>query len=157
LWLQDHPDRALDELRQAAELSPSFALAHYMLAFIQAQAGDADYALGAADLSQRLSPYDPMLFGILGSRAMALVRLGRYREAADCAVQAAARPNAHVHIRAIAVYSLVLAGSLGEARLQAALLHSERPGYAITDFLATFRLDDVTTAAFRAAAAQLGS
>jgi hypothetical protein len=112
-------------------------------------------ARAAADLSQRLSPYDPLLFGILGSRAMALVRLGRYSEAADCAVQAAARPNAHVHIRAIAIYSLVLAGSLAEARTQAALLDRERPGYGLRDFLATFRLDELTASAFRTAAAQL--
>jgi hypothetical protein len=32
---------------------------------------------------------------MLGARAMALVRLGRLDEAADRAVKAAARPNAH--------------------------------------------------------------
>ena len=55
---------------------------------------------------------------MLGARAMALVRLGRFDEAAEWAVKAAARPNAHPHILAIAAYSLALAGSLDDARVQ---------------------------------------
>ena len=49
-----------------------------------------------------LSPFDPMLFGMFGARAMALVRLERFDEAGDWAVKAAARPNAFAHIQAIA-------------------------------------------------------
>ena len=37
------------------------------------------------------------MFGMLGARAMAQVRLGRFEEAADWGIKAAARPNAHVH------------------------------------------------------------
>jgi len=51
------------------------------------------------------------------------VRLDRFEEAADWAVKAAARPNAHSHILAIAACSLALAGSLGEARAYAAAIH----------------------------------
>ena len=53
---------------------------------------------------------------MLGARAMALVRLGRFEEAADWGIKAAARPNAHAHILAIAALSLALAGRLDEAR-----------------------------------------
>jgi hypothetical protein len=43
-----------------------------------------------------------MLFGMLVARTLALVRLGRFEEAAEWGVKAAARPNAHAHILAIA-------------------------------------------------------
>src|SRR5690606_27647577 len=111
LWLRGGHEASVAELAQAIELSPNFALAHYTLAFVQAQAGDAQAAIASSDFSRRLSPFDPLLFGMLGSRAIALVRLGRFDEAAQWAVRAAARPNAHPHIHAIAALSLALAGS----------------------------------------------
>ena len=94
LWLSGHQDPALVELEQAIDLSPSFALGHYTLAFVHAQAGDPQAAVAASDHARRLSPFDPLLFGMLGARAIALVRLGQFEEAATWAVQAAARPNA---------------------------------------------------------------
>ena len=83
------------------------------------QAGDPQAAIASSDHPRRLSPFDPLLFGMFGARAMALVGLGRFEEAAHSAVNAAARPNAHPHILAITVYSLALAGSLDEARAYA--------------------------------------
>ena len=93
---------------------------------------------------------------MLGARAAALVRLGQFEEAARWAVQAAARPNAHPHILAVAAYSLALAGSLEEARTYAAAVHRARPGYAIGDFLDAFRVEPEGAALFRKGAAQLG-
>jgi hypothetical protein len=93
---------------------------------------------------------------MLGARAMALVRLGRFEEAAAYAVKAASRPNAHPHILAIAAFSLALAGSLEQARAWAATLHRAHPGYGIGDFLAAFRFDTNGAALFRKGAKRLG-
>jgi tetratricopeptide (TPR) repeat protein len=141
LWLRGQHDRSVLELEQAIALSPSFALGHYTLAFVHSQAGDPQAAIASSDHSRLLSPFDPLLFGMLGSRALALVRLGRFDEAAAWAVKAAARPNAHAHILGIAAYSLALAGSLEEARAQATALRKRQPNYSVADFLAAFRLD----------------
>jgi hypothetical protein len=124
--------------RAGGRTSPNFALGHYTLAFVNSQTGDPKAAISSSDYSRRLSPFDPLLFGMLGARAMALVRLGRFEEAADWAVKAASRPNAHPHILAIAAYSLALAGSLDQARKWAATLRRAHPGYGIADFLAAF-------------------
>ena len=62
-------------------------MGHYSLAFVHCQLGDPSAAVTAADHSRNLSPYDPLLFGMLASRAMALVRLGRFEEAADWGVK----------------------------------------------------------------------
>ena len=135
LWLRGRHDESVAELERAVDLSPNFALGHYTLAFVHSQAGDPLAAIAAADHSRRLSPFDPLLFGMLGARAMALVRLGRFEEAAEWAVKAAARPNAHPHILAIAAYTLALAGSLDEARANAAALRRKVPRYGVEDFL----------------------
>ena len=72
--------------------------------------------LEALNRSRHLSPFDPMLFAMFGVRAIALVRLGRFDEAADWGIRAATRPNANAHIQAIAAFSLALAGRRDEAR-----------------------------------------
>ena len=156
LWLRGEHGQSVAELERAVDLSPNFALAHYNLAFVHSTAGDATAAISSSDHSRELSPFDPMLFGMLGTRAMALVRLERFDEAAQWAVKAAARPNAFPHIRAIAAYSLALAGSLDEARTYAAAVRKAVPGYGVEDFLAAFRFDAQGAALFRKGAQRVG-
>lgn len=93
---------------------------------------------------------------MFGARAMALTRLGRFEEAGSWAVKAAARPNAHVHIHAIAAYCSALAGSLDQARGYAAAVRKSVPRYGLADFLDAFRFDADGTARFRKAARRIG-
>jgi len=139
LWLRGRLDESLTELDTSVELSPNFALGHYTLAFIHAQSGDAKAAIRSADHSRDLSPFDPLLFAMLATRALALIRLGRFDEAADWGAKAAVRPNAHVHVLAIAAHCLALAGRIDEARRITAAIHRQVPGYRVEDFLAAFR------------------
>ena len=155
-WLRGRLDQAVNEFEQAVELSPNFALAHYNLAFVHATAGDAKAAVDHSEQSLSLSPFDPMLFGMLGARAMALARLGRFEEAATWGLKAAARPNAFPHIRAIAAFSLALADRLDEARSHLELLHAAVPGYGFADFQRAFRFDANGTEIFRKGARRLG-
>jgi DNA-binding SARP family transcriptional activator len=155
MWLQGRQDGALRELREAIELSPNFALGHYTLAFVHAQSGDPATAITEVDHARALSPMDPLLFGMLASRALALLRLGRHDEAVEWAQRASARPNAHIHIRAIAVFSLALAGRTAEARAALADIQATQPGYGVPDFLQAFRLDAETTALVHRAAGAL--
>lgn len=157
LWLRGRHDASVVELERSIDLSPNFALGHYTLSFVHSQAGNPDAAIASSDYSRHLSPFDPLLFAMLGARAMALVRLDRFDEAADWAVKAAARPNAHQHILAIATYSLALAGRLREARVHAAALHAKAPRYGVADFLAAFQFDTHGAALFRKGAKRLGA
>lgn len=156
LWLRGRHDHSVAELEQAIELSPNFALGHYTLAFVHSQAGDPSAAIASSDHSRRLSPFDPLLFGMLGARAMALVRLGRFEEAAQWGVKAAARPNAHVHILAIAAFSLALAGRLEEARAHLASIHWTSPRYRVNDFLTAMQFAPEGEDLFRDGAKRLG-
>ena len=148
LWLLRRHEPSVVELQCATDLSPNFALGHYALAFVQSQAGDPQAAIAASDYSRSLSPFDPLLFGMLGARAMALVRLGRFEEAASWAIKAAARPNAHPHIYGIAAFSLALAGSTDEARRYAQTIRKMSPRYRASDFLGAFHFDDEGAARF---------
>jgi TolB-like protein len=155
LWLRGRHDQSLQELEQAVELSPNFAMAHYTLGFVRSQSGDALAAIASADLARQLSPFDPMLFAMLAARAMALIRLNRIDEAADSAVKAAARPNAHIHIQALAALCQALAGSMEDARVRVGVLRKASPTYGLSDFFAAFQLDEAGRRHFRRAAGLL--
>ena len=149
LFLRRRWDESEAELAHSIDLSPNFALGHYNLSFIRSLHGDPQMAIADSDLSRRLSPFDPMLFGMFGARAMALVRLEQFDEAASWGVKAAGRPNAFPHIQAIAAYSLALAGSLDDARTYAAAIRRAVPGYRFADFLATFPFEPEGEKLFR--------
>ncbi|MFC6488602.1 BTAD domain-containing putative transcriptional regulator [Nitratireductor sp. GCM10026969] len=156
LWLRGRHEESLGELEQAVDLSPNFALGHYALSFVQSQSGDPRAAIGASDHSRSLSPFDPLLFGMLGARAMAHVRMGEFDHAAEWALRAAARPNAHIIIRAIAAHCLALAGRVEEGQAYARSIRETLPSYNIDDFLATFRFSPDAEALFKKAAKRVG-
>jgi DNA-binding SARP family transcriptional activator/Tfp pilus assembly protein PilF len=156
LWLSRKDSDAVAELERSIELSPNFALGYYTLGFVQSQAGDARAAIAATDYSRRLSPFDPLQFGMLASRAVAHLRLGELNEAADWAVKATARPNAHAHILAIAAQCLALIHRHDQAREFLARIRRKLPGYCIEDFLRAFHFDRDTAALLRRSARDIG-
>jgi DNA-binding SARP family transcriptional activator/TolB-like protein len=156
LWLRDRQAESLRELEQAVRLSPNFALGHYFLSFVHSQSGDPGVAIEASDHSRNLSPFDPLLFGMLATRAVALVRLGRFDEAAEWAVKAAARPNAHRLILALTAHCLALAGRLDEGRAFAASIRKALPHYSTADFLEAYRFAPDTAALFLQGGKRIG-
>ncbi|HVF15807.1 MAG TPA: hypothetical protein VNA21_02820 [Steroidobacteraceae bacterium] len=156
LWLRGDEEESLTELTTCVDLSPNFALGHYTLGFVLCQSGDPQRAIDSVIHSRKLSPFDPLLFAMLGTHALANARLGNYEEAATWALKAVARPNAHTHIVAIAAHCLVPAGRLDEAKMYANKIHASVPQYDINHFLAAFRLTPDTQALFRRAAVGIG-
>lgn len=155
-WLRGHLDDSVHELRRSVSLSPNFALGHYTLGFVQSQDGDAEGAIEATDISRQLSPFDPLMFAMLASRAIALFRLQRYEEAAEWASKSAVRPNAHVNVQAVAVNCLAAAGRVDEARSLLTVLRRSSPEYRMDDFFRAFRFPPDTQASFRRSAAKVG-
>jgi TolB-like protein/Tfp pilus assembly protein PilF len=156
MWLRGGQDQAVNELERAVDLSPNYATAHYTLAFVHAQSGDPHAAISFSDHSRQLSPFDPLLFAMLGSRAISLARLGQYEEASEWAIKAAARPNAHQHIMTIAALSLGLAGRIEDANEYKTRIRQRVPDYALTDFLAAFRFSPDAEALFKQAGKKVG-
>ena len=156
LWLRGLQDQALRALEKAVELSPNFALGHYTLAFVHSQSGDPEIAIRSSDLSRRLSPFDPLLFAMLASKAVSLVRLRRFEEASEWALQGAARPNAHNVIRATAAHCLAFLGRIEEARSFVALIRQSAPDYSVDDYLTSFRFKPDDAALFRESGKRIG-
>ena len=156
LWLRGNQDQCVTELERAVDLSPNFASAHYTLAFVHSQSGDPHAAIAFSDHSRQLSPFDPLLFAMLGARAMSLARLGLHEEAAEWAIKAAARPNAHQHIMAIAALTLGLAGRIEEANAYKARIRERAPNYVLADFFSAFRYTDEATSLFSRGARLIG-
>jgi len=156
LWLRGSHDQSIAELEKTIDLSPNFALGHYTLAFVHSQIGDPGAAIKFSDHSRHLSPFDPLLFAMLGARAMAHVRLGQFDQAADWSLKAAARPNAHEHILGIATYCLALAGRHEEARTHLMTVRKTRPRYGVDDFLKAMQFSPDDAALFRKAAKSTG-
>ncbi len=156
LWLHGRESESFVELERSIELSPNFALGYYTLGFVHSQAGDPRSAIDASDYSRQLSPFDPLQFGMLASRALAHVRLGELEEAADWAVKATGRPNAHAHILAIAAECLTLVKRRDEARKFVARIRARVPAYNVEDFLRAFRFTPDTEKLFRRSARQIG-
>lgn len=144
MWLQSRHDQALLELHSAIDLSPNFAMGHYTLAWFHCQAGDPEAAIAGVDHARALSPMDPLLFAMFASRALALLRLARFEEAAEWSVRSASRPNAHLHIKAVAMYCLALAGKVTEAKAFALAIRESNGAYHLDDFLRAFRLPPET-------------
>jgi tetratricopeptide (TPR) repeat protein len=141
LWLRGEKGESLVELQHSVALSPNFALGHYTIGFVHAQLGDPSVAIDATNHSRELSPFDPLQFAMLATRALAHVRLGQREEAAEWAIRATARPNAHAHILAIAAECLALAERREEARRYVARIREQRPAYSVENFLRAFRFE----------------
>ena len=154
-WLRGRLQESIAELDTSVDLSPNFAHGHYTRAFVHSQSGDPELAIQVTDHARDLSPFDPMLFAMLGTRALALLRLGRYEEAADWAIKAAARPNAHVHIMSIAAHSLAMAGRKAQALEMAMAIQRVQPGYGLNDFLAGFHYGEDAESIMRQAHSRL--
>jgi DNA-binding SARP family transcriptional activator len=152
LWLRREASESLLELERSIELSPNFALGHYTLGFVHSQTGDPRVAIASTDHSRELSPFDPLQFAMLASRAMAHVRLGQFQEASEWALKAAARPNAHTHILAIAAECLALVNRGDQGRQLVGRIRERVPGYGVGDFLRAFHFDRETERLFRRAA-----
>jgi DNA-binding SARP family transcriptional activator len=156
LWLRGEQDQSVAELERAVDLSPNFATGHYTLAFVHSQSGDPNAAIAFSDHSRQLSPFDPLLFAMFGARALSLARLGRFDEASDWAIKAAARPNAHQHIMAIAALSLSLADRMPEAVEYKKKIRERVPNYGMADFLSAFRLSADSVDVFRRGGKKVG-
>jgi DNA-binding SARP family transcriptional activator len=156
LWLTGRHDEAIGELQQTVDLSPNFALGHYTLAFVHAQSRDPIAAIEAANQSRTLSPFDPLTFGILASKAIAYLRLGKFDEAAAWSAKAAMQPNAHVLILAVAAFCEVLAGRIEDARRRAEAIRTIRPRFGVDEYLNAFQFSTEAALLFRRAAKKIG-
>lgn len=136
-WLVGDLEGGLSWLERATALSPSYAQGIYAQAWTETLAGMAE-GRAHVDLAMRLSPLDPLYYGMLGTRSFAHTVLGEDAEAARWADRAARAPGAHVLIAMVACSAHTLAGDAAAAARWAANVRERNPELSRDDFLRAF-------------------
>ena len=110
-------DAAIEELRTAIGLNPSFALAHHGLGMALTLTGQLEQAISELDTAIRLSPRDPIVWAFYSWRAWAHFFLGDYEAAVEDARRAIRHPAAVFWPHATLASALALLDRLGEAKI----------------------------------------
>jgi len=137
-WLEGDLDSALAWLERATTISPNYAQGIYARAWTETLAGRSSEGREHVDLAMRLSPLDPLYYGMLGTRALAHMAQGEDTDAAAWAERAAHSPGAHVLIAMIAGVAHSLAGDAAHAESWAADVRSRNPALTSEDFFRSF-------------------
>jgi TolB-like protein/Tfp pilus assembly protein PilF len=138
LWLVGDLEGSLDWLERATSISPNYAQGIYARAWTEALAGRGLESRGHVDLAMRLSPLDPLYYGMLGTRAFTHMTQGEDVEAADWAERAARSPGAHVLIAMIATAAHMMAGDEARAASWAANVRERNASLTREDFFRSF-------------------
>jgi TolB-like protein len=137
-WLTGELDAAGDWLNRATLLNPNYAQGFYARAFTDMLEAKGPQAQAGLDAAIRLSPLDPLLYGMLGTRSLSLLQEGKYDEAASWGDRAAGTPGAHFLISMIALAANALAGREAQAAHWMKDIHRRRPDASIAHFFAAF-------------------
>ena len=90
------------------------------------------------DVAIRLSPLDPLLYGMLGTRSLSLLQEQKYDAAAAWGDRAAGTPGAHFLISMIALAANTLAGRDAQAAHWLEDIRRRRPDASIAHFFSAF-------------------
>jgi TolB-like protein len=145
-WLEGQMTESLPWLEGATELSPSYAHGHYSIAFAAAMLGRAALAHEGADRAMALSPLDPLLYAMRGTKALAFLAEGAPDQAVPWIETAAGTPGAHPVVGLVAATCHGLAGAPKQAALWVARMKDRTPGLSRAFF---FRSMPFTDIAFR--------
>ena len=142
LWLVGDLEGAQGWLKRATSLSPSFAQGLYARAWTEMVSCSSESGRQLSDQARNLSPLDPMLYAMLGTRALCLMMEERYEEAAVWADRAASAPGAHVLIWVIAAIANELAGYRETAAAWAQRVWQHRADISQEHFFRSFPFTD---------------
>lgn len=154
-------DRDLDSAKRAiavaVELNPCYANAQYLFGWIAMQMGDRETCLARVDLASKLSPRDPLIYGMHGIMSLNLALMGRGEEAMKIASNAMKHPDVHYQAHAFGVVIFTLTGHESVARDYLQKVRAVKPDYDVEDFLSVYAFqqeDDIKRirAAFAGAA-----
>ncbi|MGQ0384973.1 MAG: winged helix-turn-helix domain-containing tetratricopeptide repeat protein [Gammaproteobacteria bacterium] len=146
-WLVGDLDGGLPWLERATTLSPNYAQGIYARAWTETLSGRALEGRGHVDFAMRLSPLDPLHYGMLGTRAFTHLVLAEDGEAASWAERAARAPGAHVLIAMIAAAAHELAGNPQASAYWTGIVRERSPALTREDFFRSFPMKSATARA----------
>lgn len=156
-WILQDLDTATHYLEQAVALNPNYAQGHYSLGLVQALNGATSHIDQRADHAKRLSPLDPLLYGIYGTKAWVRINRCEWAEAARWADLAARTPGAHFLIDLLAAMAHQANGNTKKGLNFAMRARQRRPDANLEGFFTAFPLPHGSAKdTARAALAKLG-
>lgn len=140
-WMMHDLDTATHHLSQAVRLNPNYAQGHYSLGLVQALNGAISDGIDrTSELAMRLSPLDPLLYGMHGTKAWVRINRQDWAGAAEWADKSARTPGAHYLIDMMAAMAHGVCGNDAEARHFASRARSRRSDANQDQFFAAFPL-----------------
>ncbi|MEO0436174.1 MAG: winged helix-turn-helix domain-containing protein [Pseudomonadota bacterium] len=145
-FLDGELDKANRSASRAANLNPSHANSQYLIGWIALQQGDRELCEERSSLACRLSPQDPLIYGMRGIRAMNMALAGRCDEAQELGLELL--KNFDLHYQAYA-YGAAVLGVSGNVEVAADCLrkvHAVNPKYTADDYFSIYafqREDDI--------------
>jgi TolB-like protein len=137
-WLRDDLEGSLPWLERASALNPSYAQARYSRGWAEALLGSAEQSRTNVDAALLLSPLDPLVYGMLGVRALSHIVREEFSAGAEWAERAANAPGAHALIEMIAMAAHSLNGNAPRAKAWAASVRARAGHLGRDDFLRAF-------------------
>lgn len=144
-WLRGDLEASLPWLERANTLNPNYAQARYARGWTEALLGSADASQVNVAAALALSPLDPLVYGMLGVRALSYLAHDDNARAADWAERAANSPGAHALIEMIAAAAHGLNGNEAKAQAWASSAHARASYLNGDDFLRAFPFRDRPT------------
>jgi TolB-like protein len=137
-------DQGSTWLQRAISLNPNYAQGIYSKGFMDALAGRADVALPGLESSLRLSPLDPLVYAMLGARALGQVHKGDLAGAAASSDKAFRSPGAHFLIGMLATSTHEMNEQSPRARDLGEQVRLIRPDASRAMFFRSFQITSPT-------------
>ena len=144
-WLVGDLEGSLPWLERANALNPNYAQARYSTGWAEALLGSAEASQRNIDAALVLSPLDPLVYGMLGARALCLIALADDVQAAAWAERAASAQGAHPLIAMVAAAAHGLNGDEARAKVWASSVRDRADYLNRADFLRAFPFRDTPT------------
>ncbi len=144
-WLRGDLEASLPWLERANALNPNYAQAKYSRGWAEALLGNADASQANIASALALSPLDPLVYGMLGVRALSHIAREDDAQAADWGERAANSPGAHALIEIIAAVAHGLNGNEVRSIAWAQSARARAAHLGKDDFLRAFPFRDQPT------------
>ncbi|MEZ5658654.1 MAG: winged helix-turn-helix domain-containing protein [Burkholderiaceae bacterium] len=135
-------DGSIGWFERCRQLNPSYALAYYHLALADGVLCDGRSGPAHTERALRLSPVDPLRYGMLGSRAICHLVRGDLAASRHHARLAAREPNAHALVHCIDAIASMLDGDIEAGRRAGQRILSLAPGFQTATYFDAFPFRD---------------
>ena len=141
-WLRGDVDSCIGWLDRSITLSPNFAQGIYSRGWADAISGRGLEGRARVDEAIRLSPLDPLMYAMFGTRALSHIAEHEFDAAVPWAEKGASAPGSHILTGLIAVVAYTLAGNDERANYWADNIRQRRPDISKQLFFESFPFAD---------------